>query len=428
MFKVLVIAYYFPPMGLSGVQRTAKFVKYFKNYNWNPTVITTGSIAYFAHDNSLQEEIDKTGVRIIRTKGTEPNSLLSKYGTIKIPGEFFRKLFNRISQSIFVPDNKSSWANKAFETASELLSKEDFDIIFVSIPPFSSFRMAAKLKRKFNIPLFVDYRDLWFGNQFAFYPTPFHKYLNKKMEYNSLRRADSIIVTNRKIKERLINYYQFLTFEDVYIIPHGFDPEDFKNIQIEKKPNNKMIITYSGIFYETITPQYFLKAFKRITHERPDIAANIKLNFIGFLRKENRKLITKLNLQEFISDFGYLPHKEALAKVMLSDVLWMMVGRGRNDSTISSGKLFEYFGTRKPIIASVPEGALKSAAESYGASFITRPDNIEEIKNTIIKVYELYIRKELPVPDENFILQHGRDHLTEILTKQFQNFVKEEIV
>ena len=53
MFKVLVIAYYYPPLGLSGVHRTLKFVKYMKNYNWEPVVLTTGNIAYFAHDYSL---------------------------------------------------------------------------------------------------------------------------------------------------------------------------------------------------------------------------------------------------------------------------------------------------------------------------------------------------------------------------------------
>ena len=42
MFKVLVVAYYFPPMGLSGVQRTAKFVKYLPKYGWKPTVLTVG--------------------------------------------------------------------------------------------------------------------------------------------------------------------------------------------------------------------------------------------------------------------------------------------------------------------------------------------------------------------------------------------------
>jgi hypothetical protein len=58
MLKVLVVAYYFPPMGLSGVQRTLKFVKYLKNCGWEPTVITTGNVAYFAHDRSLQSELE----------------------------------------------------------------------------------------------------------------------------------------------------------------------------------------------------------------------------------------------------------------------------------------------------------------------------------------------------------------------------------
>ena len=50
MHKVLVFAYYYPPMGLSGVQRTLKFTKYMKLFNWKPTVITADDVAYFAHD------------------------------------------------------------------------------------------------------------------------------------------------------------------------------------------------------------------------------------------------------------------------------------------------------------------------------------------------------------------------------------------
>ncbi len=139
MFKVLVIAYYFPPMGLSGVQRTLKFVKYMKEYNWEPTVLTAGDIGYYAHDYSLLKEIENSNIRILRTQGKEPNAVLKKYGTIKLPKEKIRKLFNRISQTLFIPDNKISWSKKAVKYASELLSKENFDVIFVTCPPFSSF-------------------------------------------------------------------------------------------------------------------------------------------------------------------------------------------------------------------------------------------------------------------------------------------------
>ena len=427
MFKVLVIAYYFPPMGLSGVQRTLKFVKYMKRYNWEPTVITTSSVGYFAHDDSLLKEIENENIRIIRTAGNDPNSLLSRYGTIRVPGEIIRKLFNRISQTLFIPDNKISWSKKAYQTASEILEKENFDIIFVTIPPFSAFNMAVKLKEKFDIPLLADYRDLWFGSYFAFYPTPLHRFLHKRMEYKALKAVDKVTVTNRKIKEKLIKNFKFLTFDDIVIVSHGYDTADFDEIKPLPKEMDKMILTYAGVFIEYSTPEYFLKAFKKVTKERPDIAAKINLNFVGLLRKENKKLIKKLKLENYVTDYGYLSHKDSIEKLLSSDVLWFMVGKRKNIDAILPGKLFEYFATLKPIIACVPKGAARTATVAYEAAFITEPDDIEGIKSTILKVYDLYIKNELPKPNQEYIEKHRRDFLTEQLTKQFQFLIKEEV-
>lgn len=424
MFKVLVISYYFPPMGLSGVQRTLKFVKYMKDFNWEPTVLTVGDTAYYAHDLSLLDEANKAKIRIERVGGKEINSMLANKGTIKIPPEIIRKFLSRLSATFFIPDNKNGWCKNAIVKARELLQGEKFDLIFVSGPPFSSFNMAVKLKNEFNLPLVIDYRDLWYGNQFGFYLTPFHKYLHKKMEYAVLKAADKIIVTNRKIKEKILSRYQFLRFEDVFIITHGFDTDDFNDLQVEGKVKTKMLLTYTGIFYEYITPKYFLYAFKELLIERPDVALGIELNFIGFLRKENEKLVRKLELQEFVKTHGYLNHRDALIKAVSSDVLWMMVGRGRNVDTVSSGKLFEYFGTRKPILACITDGALKNSLMEYDASFIVEPDDIDGIKNMILKIYELYSQNNLPVPNEEFIEKHRRDYLTEELTKQFYFLVK----
>jgi glycosyltransferase involved in cell wall biosynthesis len=360
MFKVLVIAYYYPPMGLSGVQRTLKFTKYMSKFKWKPTVITAGSTGYYAHDNYLLNEALNSDIEIIRTEGRDPNSLLSRYGTIKMPRESIRKLLGKISKAIFIPDNKKSWANQAYKKAKQLLTDENFDIIYVSIPPFSSFDMTAKLKKEFGIPLCVDYRDLWTGNQFAYYPTPFHKSKHKKLEDAALRVADRIIVVNRRIKEELLQNFQFLKFEDVSIIPHGFDQVDFENVKQLPKVNSKIKLTYSGIFYENITPKYFLKAFKQITIERPDIAANYELHFVGLFRKENFRLVKKLRLENFVHIHGYLNHKDALQKVVSSDILWFTLSDTLNMDKVSAGKLFEYFGTRKPIIAMVPDGASKT--------------------------------------------------------------------
>jgi glycosyltransferase involved in cell wall biosynthesis len=428
MFKVLILAYYFPPMGLSGVQRTLKFVKYMKNYNWEPTVITAGDVGYFAHDHSLLKEVQDAGIKIIRTEANDPNSLLSKFGTIKPPSEFVRKIINRLGQTFFIPDNKISWSKKAYKKSAELIEQEHFDVLFITCPPFSAFYFARKLKKKFNIPIVVDYRDLWYGSYYAFYPTPVHRLLHKRMEYNALKSVDKIIVTNRRIKEKLIKFYNFLTFEDVTIISHGYDPEDFQTVLPVPKPNDKMIITYSGIFIEYNTPKYFLTAFKRLSTERPDVASKIELHFAGYLGKENEKLVKRLRLEEYVRNYGYIDHKEAIRKTISSDIVWIMVGKKRNIDAILPGKLYEYIGAKKPIIGCIPEGVVKNALNEYGASFITEPEDIEGIKNTLLKVYELYLKKELPIPDDNYILKYRRDYLTEQLTKQFQLLVKTDII
>lgn len=428
MFKVLVVAYYFPPMGLSGVQRTLKFVKYMKNYNWNPTVITSSNVAYFAHDKSLSKELTDTDIKVIRISGSkEPNSVLAKLGTIKLPREFVRNIFDKLSQTFFIPDNKISWSKLAYKKIDKILSTEKYDALFITCPPFSAFDVISQIKKKHDIPLFADYRDLWYKSYFAFYPTPFHKLLHKKKEYNALKAADRIIVTNRKIKEKLLNTYPFLTFEDVVIISHGYDKDDFDKIEAQPKPLNKMVLMYSGIFMVYNTPAYFLKAFKQLTIERPDIASNIELHFVGFLRKENQKLIRKLSLQSFVKDHGYVNHDESIAKLKSADVLWFMVGRRRNIDAILPGKVYEYIGAKKPILACVPDGAAKMAVEETGAGFICSPDNIDEIKNTILKVYQHYNSNTLPVPSDEILEKFRRDNLTELLTKQFQSKLRAEV-
>lgn len=426
--RVLVIAYYFPPMGLSGVQRTLKFVKYMKDYGWDATVLTTGPVGYYAFDQSLTEEAHGAGIRIERTTGTDVNSLLAgkeQARQMRMPAEFLRKLGSRLSNTFFVPDNKIGWAKQAYKRAAQLLNEEQYDLVFVSAPPFSAARIGAKLKATFNVPFVVDYRDLWYGNQFAFYPTPLHRYLHQNFEYDMLSATDKIIVTNRPMKQKIMSMYPFLTHDDVVIIPHGFDPADFMDNIPEQRvqgTEGKFCLGYAGLFYDFVTPKYFLQAFKLITRENPTIARNMELHFIGLLRKENARLVKRLGLTDYVHNHGYLDHRDSVRGIMSCDALWMMVGNARNADTISSGKLYEYFGSGKPIIASVPEGALAQSARQYGAAIVTEPDNVQQIKLAILKLYKAHKEGSTALPNKEVIEQHRRDHLTEQLTKEF-NFV-----
>ena len=185
-----------------------------------------------------------------------------------------------------------------------------------------------------------------------------------------------------------------------------------------------MVIMFSGTFIGYGTPEYFLKAFKQITIERPDIAQNIELHFVGYLRKENHKLIRKLKLEEFIIDHGYVDHLTSVGKIMSADVLWFMIDYKKNIDAILPGKIYEYIGSGKPILGCVPEGAAKQALQEYEASFICKPNDIGEIKMNLYKIYELFKNNSLPKPSTEVISKYRRDLLTENLIKIFQSKLK----
>ena len=104
-----------------------------------------------------------------------------------------------------------------------------------------------------------------------------------------------------------------------------------------------------------------------------------------------------------------------------------MVGKRRNIDAILPGKVYEYIGARKPILACVPDGAAKMAVEESGAGFICSPDNIDEIKETILRTYDAFKKNALPVPSDEIVRKFRRDNLTELLTKQFQLKLRADI-
>ncbi len=423
--KVLVIAYYFPPMGFSGVQRTAKFVKYMTEFGWEPTVLTINPRAYYAFDLTLLKELEERNIRIIRTGSKDPTQRVINQSKIK--SEFLRKILNRISQTFILPDNKRFWMKSALQEARKLLEKETFDIIFATAPPYTDLRIGAQLKKEFNIPLILDYRDAWLDDGLSFYPTPIHRWTVKSMEREVLHQSNKIVVYTRQIKEHLLRLYPFLSADEIVIIPHGYDKEDFEINFITDKEKSKLRITYSGAFYEDRTPKFFIEAVEKLFYERPDIENQVEFYFVGRFPSYYLKKIQNSRLKYTFYFTGYVDHKTNISYLLNSDVLWLMIRHKKNPHLYATSKLFEYMGTGKPLLACVPKnGAAAYILKDYGASFITEPDNVEEIKNTLVQIFELYKNGILPSGDRNYINQFERKKLTQELIKIFQFNLKDE--
>jgi glycosyltransferase involved in cell wall biosynthesis len=406
--RVLIVAYYFPPLGLSGVQRTLKFVKYLPSFGWEPTVLTVEDRGYFAKDEAMLGELDGLPVNIIRTPSLDPLHFFRHKGVVRMPSARTLGIMGKLSQSVFIPDNKVGWKKPAVEAAMKSLAEHPVDAIFATAPPYTDFLIGLELKRRTGLPLIVDYRDAWLENPLHFYPTPLHKALHHRLEQRVLRNADHIISINRPIKERILQGSDFLAHSDVTIISQGYDQADFEGVRRRRAPDGRLRILYAGTFYYNRDPRAFLTALRALADESPAVANVIDVHFVGSRREEDERLVRELDLASTVTLHGYLPHRETIQQLVDADVLLLVIGRGNGEDMMSTGKLYEYLGARKPVLACVPPGAARQVLEKGGAAFFAEPDNSEDIAVQIRRLFELFRNGRLPAPSYEYVSQFDR--------------------
>lgn len=407
--NVLVIAYYFPPMGLSGVQRTLKFVKYLPEYGWKPVVLTCSPRNYYAYDDDLLNDLKLEETIIYRTPTKQTKQKTQKFYTSMV-----QKVGRFALQTIYQPDSKVIWRKPAIELGRKILKENKIDVIFATAPPWTDFMIAQQLSKEFDIPYVIDYRDVWTDNCFQYFPTPFHKVYAVNLEHDVLSHASGIIVTSRHTKELLIKRYDFLGHKDISIIPHGYDAEDFEGLDNIKPNPSKFTITHSGLFQDNRTPKYFFQAMQIFLRNNPEAADILEAKFIGLMRKNHLKFIKEFSLERNVKLLGYMSHKNAVEELVSSDVLWLM----QKDDVRTPGKLYEYIGARKPLLVSLPDGVMKQTALATKACIATNPDDVPGIVAALEKYYSLWRRKSLPEMNYDFVKGYERYRLTAMLARE----------
>ena len=206
MKKVLVITYYWPPSGGAGVQRWVKFIKYFKDQNINPFIISVDPdfASYPLIDNSLKNDIpDNTNVYL--TKTNEPYSLYKKINNNQTPyagfanegrPNFFQKIARFIRGNFFIPDSRKGWNNFAYKKAVEILEKENIDTVITTSPPHSTQLIGLKLKETQNIKWIADLRDPW--TDIYYYKSMLHTKWAKQNGFNDTCSAAASVMKNKK--------------------------------------------------------------------------------------------------------------------------------------------------------------------------------------------------------------------------------------
>ncbi len=429
MKRVLIISYYFPPLGGAGVQRVLKFVRYLPQVGWEPLILTVKNIQYPAYDASLLEEIPKEAT-IYRSGSFDPlrvSYILRKlfrggrnYSDRPVEKSDF---ISKLSKVIFIPDNKIGWLFYAVINGLKIAKKNKVDLIFSSSPPPTAHLVGLLLKKFLKIPLVVDFRDSWETSLEEKAPSLLHRWLKRKIERKIFKNADSIIIVNEQIREVFQNKY--LDLKDISIITNGYDEEDFTNFKEVKQ--DQFTIVYLGTFNRINDPVPFLQALSELSQEITEFKNQVQFVQIGMaLDFDLPELIEKYDLGSIVELKGYLAHKESLKYLASASILLLITTDSAGAETLSTGKIFEYFRARKPILGILPpSGVAASLIKEINAGVIVSPKNISGIKQILKDYFRKWVNCELKVElDQEKLKQFERKNLTIRLAENFNRLLK----
>lgn len=423
MKKVLIVAYYFPPSGGPGVQRVLKYVQYLREFGWEPVVLTVNDGNFPARDESLLEEIPPD-VRVIRTDIFEPYDLYRKLtgkakgtaidvNTIRKEGaklSVSERLAEFIRATIFIPDARIGWYSHALKAGLEVIRREKIDAIYSSSPPYTCALIARGLKRKTGLPWIAGFRDPWTG----FITTPdrwaIPAAIDRKLERAVFTESDLVEVAWLGIMKDALGKYPNIPGEKFHHLPNGFDSNDFPEVDISSRTDDRFTVTYTGSMYGRRNPDSFLRAVEILVSRGEVELSRIRLRFIGRFGDEVMQMFRASQLGSAIDVVGYMPHRESIAQLFLSDALLLVVDECDESDEVVPGKVYEYIGSGRPLIAVAPErSAIADLVAETRGGFVAHQSNISGIASAFLTLYRDHIGGERSlVPDAAAIARYER--------------------
>lgn len=432
--KVLLISFHFPPYNDVAAVRIGKFAKYLADYGWEPIVLTVNN--RLGIPRTLPVEINESKIvrtpyyaffdvlsqayrRINNQKSGNKSSGSQEKGIRN--GSLDLKMYRLFESSFRLPVIEKfifdpiGWYKPAVKAGLETINSNDIKIIFSSYSPSVSHFIAARLHQETGIPWVADYRDDWAGNYKEYHPQPLY-YFDRQWEKHTLKYSDALVSINHPLAKILENSHHKIPT----VIPNGFDDADFKN---SVSLTSKFTITYTGGIWGKRDPSLIFQAFSEIKKEGKLSSEDIEIRFFGHsVNNDISPIIAKYNVQDFVKLGGSIPYKESIKKQMESSVLLLLSWNDPRDAGTTTGKIYEYLGANRPILAmAYPGGEIDKLLRQSGCGIVV--NDSDEIKRLILAWFDEFKRTGRISahfqPNHNIINSYTRKEQTRSLASVF---------
>lgn len=421
--KVLLVTYSFPPTGGVGVLRAASLARYLPLHDVDLDVLTTRNPSAVGLDLDLARDIP-SGVRIHRTftpdipfglkkrlKGlisgrsqsgpvaplppVTPSWYTGEFDPLHVPYPIpdpsemktpglVARLKGRV-RDLMLPDPQVLWVPIALQKAIEIIRERSVELVLITVPPFSTALLAAKLRRRFpNLPIVLDFRDEWLStafNLFSFSASDKARRVARDAEAAAVQAASVVVAASENARDEIHSRYPKLSADRFFHIPNGYDQSRIGRVERAQNPtpraqDERILVTHVGTVYRTGDPTPFISALKSLAPEARD---RFRFRFIG--RIENPAYRDQLlSLGDVVELRNFMPQREALAALAETDFALLIQHCRLNVVQ----KFYDYIGSGKPILGALhPQGEVRNLFEKTGAGLWAHCQDVDALRRMI---------------------------------------------
>jgi len=353
--RLLYLSYFYPPLGGPAVLRNVKTVKYLSQMGFEIDVLTLEEPEYLYRDESLLAQCHERN--LIRTPSWDPMTLLKKLDSGKQTpsSSLYLNTPERIKlliRQLYPIDNKIGWLPFLLKAGNAAIRQNDYDLIYVSLGPFSAGVGAWLLSRQSGIPYVVDMRDYWtLLSDYDLQGNALNRWFSQRWEARIHRKAALIVTATEGIGKDIARVFGTDLSAKMVTIYNGWDEEDFDHL-LPTEQTAGYTLAYFGNIYARRSLKHFYAAVKRLRQEGL-LPNHTRIRLHGNFFRETLQEIEASGIKDLIEVIPQLEHCQALAAMQAADVLVLTLNSSGPEGTLSA-KLFEYLRCQKPILAMVP--------------------------------------------------------------------------
>ena len=387
---LLMIVPFFPPMSGGGVFRPLSFVRYLPQHGWRTTVIAPRGDAFWIRDESLVDAIP-ADCRVVRTATWSGQRMLSawrgrEHAVASRSSRGFGRA-RRIGSAVLVPDTYIGWYPFALRAALGEAKSHRFDAVYSTSPPETSHLVGRQVHVRTKLPWLADFRDPWMNLRLLEPPSALHARFHRALEARVCTEANAVVAATRWHESVLKELYPSAR---VQRISNGYDGDEIRSVASLAPPRAPMRFVHAGMLTQKRTAVVFLEALVRFFQRRPEARDDVRVELVGAREDENERAVERLGLSDIVELRAAVAHADVLRSERQAHVLLLIKHADARYDGLVPGKLYEYIGLGRPVLALAPEGEARSLVESLRRGEVAAPDDVDAIASKLETLYGHY--------------------------------------